>query len=259
MGALLPPLPGLVLFTTGLLIAGALLVERLEPLAVCLLYGGSPLTVADQTVLAPVITVLRRHGLGPPMVDIWVRPRGPATNVTATGRRSVLVTRGLIEGVSSGAITVKRATTLLAREAALVRAGTTRFDAVLRVWTIPWVLLVVGMRAVAHFFGVAALVRVMWRTRWIVAAIAVVQAVSEDHGALAALVVAIGATTSLWPRWVRAWQARLVEIGDEAVVRVGAPALPAGRGPVLGRAQCPAAVETQGGVPSPGRHLSVVR
>ena len=104
VGAVLPPAPGLALFVLGLVIAGALLIDVVEPLAVRLLYGGSPLTVADQRVLAPVLTVLCPHGLGPPVVDVWVRPGGPATDVTATGRRSVLVTRGLLEAITSEAI-----------------------------------------------------------------------------------------------------------------------------------------------------------
>ena len=207
VGALLPPVPGLALFASGLVIAGALMIKRVEPLAVRLLYGASPLTVADQQALAPALTVLGSHGLGPPLVDIWVRPGGPATAVTATGRRSVLVNRALLEAMTSEAISVERATALLAREAGLVRAGATRFDPVLRWWTISWVLLTAGFVAVAQFFGVAAPVRVMWKARWLVAAIAVVQAVTADHAGLAVLVATIGATSYLWPRWVRAWQA----------------------------------------------------
>ena len=258
VGALLPPHSGLALFASGMVVAGALLIDGVEPLAVRLLYGGSPLTVTDQRALAPVLTALCRHGLGPPIVDIWVRPGGPATHVTATGRRSVLVTRGLLEAITSEAISVERATALLAREAGPVRAGATRFDPVLRWWTIPWGLLTAGMVAVAHCFGVAAPVRLMWRARWLVAVIAVVQAVAADHGGLAVLLLSIGATSYLWPRWVRAWQARLAEIGDEAVARVGAPA-PAGRGPALGSRQVPAGANARGCATSSVRHLSAVR
>ena len=259
VGALLPPVPGLALFASGLVIAGALLIDRVEPLAVRLLYGASPLTVADQRVLAPALTALCPHGLGPPLVDIWVRPGGPATDVTATGRRSVLVTRALLEAMTSEAISVERATALLAREAGLVRAGATRFDLVLRWWTISWVLLIAGMVAVAQFFGVAAPVRVMWKARWLVAAIAVVQAVTADHRGLAVLVATIVVTTYLWPRWVRAWEGRLAEIGDGAVARVCAPAPPARPGRVLRNRQGTASVEAQARAPSSGRHLSVVR
>lgn len=140
--------------------------------------------------------------------------------------------------------------------------GATRFDPVLRFWTIPWVLLTAGMVALAHFFGVAARVRLMWRARWLVAVIAVVQAVAADHAGLALLVAAIGATSYLWPRWERAWQGRLAEIGDASVARVcapAAPAPPAGHGPVLGSIQGLAAANARGCAGSSGRHLSVVR
>ena len=259
VGALLPPVPGLALFVLGLVIAGALLIGRMEPLAVRLLYGAWPLTGADQRVLAPALTALCPHGLGPPLVDIWVRPRGPATAVTATGRRSVLVNRALLEAMTSEAISVERATALLAREAGLVRAGATRFDLVLRWWTTSWVVLRAGLVAVAHFFGVAAPVRVMWKARWLVAVIAVVQAVAADHRGLAMLVATIVVTSYLWPRWVRAWQRRLSEIGDGAVARVCALVPPARRARVPGITQGMASVGAQVCTPSSGRHLSVVR
>lgn len=259
VGALLTPVAGLALFASGLIIAGALLMDRAEPLAVRLLYGASPLTVADQRVLAPALTALCPHGLGPPLVDIWIRPGGPATEVTATGRRSVLVTRALLEAMTGEAIGVERVTALLAREAGLVRAGATRFDPVLRWWTISWVLVIACMVAVAQLFGVAAPARVMWKARWLVAAIAVVQAVTADHAGLAVLVATIVVTTYLWPRCVRTWQGRLAEIGDEAVARVGAPAPPARPGRVLRNRQGTASVEAKACAPSSGRHLSVVR
>lgn len=259
VGALLPPVPGLALFASGLVIAGALLVDGMEPMAVRLLYGASPLTVADQRVLAPVLTALGSQGLGPPLLDIWIRPRGPATEVTATGRRSVLVTRALLEAMTSEAIGVERVTALLAREAGLVRAGATRFDPVLRWWTISWVLLMAGMVAGAQFFGIAAPVRVMWKARWLFAAIAVVQAVTADHHRLAVLVATIVVTTYLWPRWVRTWEGRLAELGDGAVARVCAPAPHARPGRVIRKRQGTPSAEAQARAPSAGRHLSVVR
>jgi hypothetical protein len=259
MGALLPPAPGLVLFTLGLMIACSLLVAALEPLAVRLLYGCVPLSVADQRVLSPTLATLCRHGLGPPLVDLWVRQIGPSISVVATGRRSVLVSRALLEAISSGTINAERATSLLAREAGLARAGANRSDLFLRFWTVPWVLLTRVMVGAAQGLGGAPIVRVAWRARWAVTAIAVVQAAAADHGLLAVLVLAIGATSYLWPRWVRAWQAQLAGIGNEAVSRVRAFAQPTGPGPVPRSDQRPAASEPCGGTRSPVRHLSVVR
>ena len=224
-GALLPPVPALVAFTLGLVIACSLLVGRLEPVAVRLLYGGAPLTAADQRVLAPVVAPLCPHGLGPPLVQVWVRPGGPPTDVTATGRSSVLVSRGLLEATDSGSISVEHATTLISHAAGLVRAGATRSDPFLRFWTIPWVLLTRSMVALARIVGVAVLVQVMWRARWVLTAVAAVQAVAASHLGLAVLVSAIGATSYLWPRWVRAWHTRLGAIGAEAAARV-LPAVP---------------------------------
>ena len=256
VGGLLPPVPGLVLFTLGLVIAGALFVGRVEPLAVRLLYGGTPLTVADQRVLAPVVAALCAHGLGPPMVQVWVRPDGPPTDVTATGRRSMLVNRSLIEAIQDGAVSVERATTLLTHAGGLVRSGATRADPFLRFWTIPWVLLTHAMVWLGRIIGVADIVQVMWKGRWILAAIAVVQAVTASHPGLAVLVSAIGTTTYLWPQWVRTWHARVGAIGDEAVARVLPPAPPSAQIPALRGPRTSPALPPES---SRRRRLSVVR
>ena len=123
MGAVLPPLPGLVLFTLGMVIACLLVVGRMEPLVVRVVYGGAPLTAEDHRALGPVLAVLRSYGLGPPTVRFWVRPGSSSDGPISVGRRSVLVSRGLIAAISSGEVGVERAATLLARPAGLVRGG----------------------------------------------------------------------------------------------------------------------------------------
>ena len=189
VGALLPPVPGLVLFTLGLVVAWALLAARVEHLAVRLLYRGAPLSVADQRVLAPVVAALRPHGLGPPLIQIWARPGGLATDVTAAGRSSVLVNRSLIDAIRRGDLSLERAASVIAHAAGLARSGATRADPFLRFWTIPWVLLTRSMVALAGVVGVAGLVRVMWKARWVLTAVAAVQAVAASHPGLAVLVV----------------------------------------------------------------------
>ena len=49
IGALLPPVPGLVMFTLGLVIAFALRVDRVEPVVVCLVYGLSLIHISEPT------------------------------------------------------------------------------------------------------------------------------------------------------------------------------------------------------------------
>jgi hypothetical protein len=202
IGALLPPVPGLVVFTLGLVIAFALGVDRVEPVVVCLVYGGTPLAAEDHRALGPALAVLSSHGLGPPRVRFWVR-HGSPTDGVAVGRRSVLVSRDLISASSSGQVGVESAAMLLAQAAGLVRGGATRGDLFIRFWTLPWVFVTYGMVRFARGFGVLPLVRMTWKARWLLTVVAAAQAIAESHVALAGLVVGIGAVSYLWPRWVR--------------------------------------------------------
>jgi hypothetical protein len=258
VGAVVPPLPGLVLFTLGMVFACLLLVGRMEPLVVRVVYGGAPLTAEDHRALGPVLAVLRSYGLGPPTVRFWVRHGSPADGPLSVGRRSVLVSRGLITAISSGEVGVERAAVLLARPAGLVRGGATRGDLFIRFWTLPWVVLTYGMVGAARGVGVLPLVRMTWKARWLLTVVAAAQAMAESHVAVAGLVVGIGAISYLWPRWVRAWQTECQVLGDEAAAAVRASAPrggdarredPDGQDPRLaGRATV-----------ARNRHLSVVR
>ena len=259
MGALLPPIPGLVLFTLGLVVAIALLVDRVEPVVVRLVYGGALLTVEDHHALGPVLAVLSSHGLGPPTVRFWVRHGSPSDGRISVGRRSVLVSRGLIAAISAGEVGVERAAMLLAPAAGLVRGGAMRGDLFIRFWTLPWVLLASGMMRAARGVGVLPLVRMTWKARWLLTVVAAAQSMAESHVALAGLVVGIGAISYLWPRWVRAWQTECQVLGDEATaaVRASTP----GAGDALGREDRDgqeAGLVGRGAV-ARKRHLSVVR
>jgi len=259
VGAVLSPLPGLVLFTLGMVFGCLLLVGRMEPLVVRVVFGGAPLTAADHRALGPVLAVLSSHGLGPPTVRFWVRHGSPSDGPISVGRRSVLVSRGLIAAISSGEVSVEPAAMLLARPAGLVRGGAMRGDLFIRFWTLPWVFLTYGMVRAARGFGVLPLVRMTWNARWLLTVVAAAQAMAESHVALAGLVVGVGAISYAWPRWVRTWQAECRALGDEAVAGLDASTLPAGQ--ALGRGDPD---EREPGVAgrgttAPRRHLSVVR
>jgi len=259
IGALLPPVPGLVVFTLGLVIAFALRVDRVELLVVRLVYGGTPLTAADQHVLGPVLAELGSHGLGSPVIQVRVRPGRPSDGVITVGRRSVLVSSGLIGAISSGEVGVERAVVLLAQAGGLVRGGATRGDLFIRFWTLPWVFLTYGVVRAARGVGVLPLVRMTWKARCLLTVVAAAQATAESHVALAGLVVGIGAISYLWPRWVRAWQTECQVLGDEATaaVRASTP----GAGDALGREDRDGQEAGLFGraTVARNRHLSVVR
>ncbi|MFZ1372206.1 MAG: hypothetical protein WAS01_00185 [Nostocoides sp.] len=259
VGAVLPPLPGLALFTLGMVFACLLVVGRMEPLVVRVVYGGAPLTAEDHRALGPVLAVLSSYGLGPPTVRFWVRHGSPADGPISVGRRSVLVSRGLITAISSGEVGVERAAVLLAQAAGLVRGGATRGDLCIRFWTLPWVVLTYGMVGAARGFGVLPLVRMTWKARWLLTVVAAAQAMAESHVALAGLVVGIGAISYLWPRWVRAWQTECQVLEDEAAAVLRACTTRAGD--ALGREDPDGQEAGRVGraTVARNRHLSVVR
>jgi hypothetical protein len=259
VGAVLPPLLGLVMFTVGMVFSCLLVVGRMEPLVVRVVYGGAPLTAADHRALGPVMAVLSSYGLGPPTVRFWVRHGSPSDGPFAVGRRSVLVSRGLIAAISSGEVGVERAAMILAQGGGLVRGGAMRGDLFIRFWTLPWVLLTYGMVRAARRFGVLPLVRMTWKARWLLTVVAAAQAMGESHVALAGLVVGIGAISYLWPRWVRAWQTECQVLEDEAAAELRASTTRAGHGLRQGApdAQDPGLAGRATGARN--RHLSVVR
>jgi hypothetical protein len=259
IGALLPPVPGLVMFMLGLVIAFALRVDRVEPLVVRLIYGGTPLTAADQHVLGPVLTALGCHGLGPPVIQVRVRPGSPSDGVITVGRRSVLISRGLIAAISSGEVGVERAAMLLAHAAGLVRGGATRGDLFNRFWTLPWLWMTHAMVLAARGFGVLPLVRMTWKARWLLTVVAAAQAMAESHVALAGLVVGIGAISYLWPRWVREWQTECQVLEDEAAAALRASTTRSGHGLRQGAPDAQDPGLASRATVARNRHLSVVR
>jgi len=247
------------MFMLGLVIAFALRVDRVEPLVVRLIYGGTPLTAADQHVLGPVLTALGCHGLGPPVIQVRVRPGSPSDGVITVGRRSVLISRGLIAAISSGEVGVERAAMLLAHAAGLVRGGATRGDLFNRFWTLPWLWMTHAMVLAARGFGVLPLVRMTWKARWLLTVVAAAQAMAESHVALAGLVVGIGAISYLWPRWVREWQTECQVLEDEAAAALRASTTRSGHGLRQGAPDAQDPGLASRATVARNRHLSVVR
>src|SRR5674476_1151931 len=72
VGALLPPLPGLMLFVGGLALTIVLCAGGLERPAVRLLGRARVLSEVQAAALAPAIALLCQKGLGPPTVDLTI-------------------------------------------------------------------------------------------------------------------------------------------------------------------------------------------
>lgn len=205
---------------TAALMTVAIVSGRGEPLAAAALLASRRTRPDERNDLAPALTQLCRAGLGPPVIDLRVR-RADAITATGAGRRTVVISTGLIAAVADGRLPAGQAAAVMAHAASLVRAGLVRSDLLIGLWCLPVRLL----RAVAspatrlaHRSRSAVLA---WRARGLVTAVAIVQAAAGGHVGLAAGLLVIGVLSYATPAWRRRWSGLLVRAGDAAVARAG--------------------------------------
>lgn len=221
---LLPPLAGWVLFVGGLLAMTALSCGPGEDFAIRALFRGRRLTTGEERLLAPAVRLLCQRGLCPPVTRLWVRDSVHPISSGGVGRRSVIVSGGLIAAVRDGQLPSDQAAAVIAHAAGTVRAGVVRCDAALKFWTVPWQLVRnVGVGA-ARWFAWIPLAGLAWRLRFIVGGIALVQGLIDGRPAAIAAGIGAGlvvALSYLTPRLAASWATAVSEAGDHEVDRAG--------------------------------------
>ena len=224
LGVLLPAPGGWVVFLGSVLSVTVLLSGRAEPVAVRAWFRARRPTPAESAALAPMVALLCQRGLGPPVVDLWVQPRVFPVSVSVMGRRSVVLSGGLIATVRTGKLPTDQAAALGAHAAGVLRAGAVRSDAALMFWTLPWQVLRGFSQGSAQAFSGLPLVAWAWRLRFVVGVISLVQSWNEGSvgakvgGCLAAAVITL---SYLIPRWESAWAATIRHLGDEQAKQAG--------------------------------------
>jgi len=217
VGALLPPMPGLTLFVGGLALAAVLCAGGLEWPVVRLLGRARVLSEVETAALAPAIALLCQKGLGPPTVELYARDGDVGIGAGAAGRRSVVVSAGLLQAAQLDQLPADQAAGVIAAAVGRLRLGQTRFDVAVEFWTIPWQLVRAACVAIAQTVGLFPLARFAWRIRFVVAAVAVAQSVPDGRiagGVVAAVFIAL---TDLAPRWQRQWDTRSQDDSDRFV------------------------------------------
>jgi len=217
IGALLPPLPGLTLFVGGLALTVALCAGGLERPAVRLLGRARVLSEAEAAALAPAIALLCQKGLGPPAVELYARNSEVGIGAGAAGRRSVVVSAGLLQAAQMGQLPADQAAAVIAAAIGRIRLGQTRFDAAVDFWTIPWQLLRAVCLAIAEMVSWLPLAQFAWRIRFVVATVAAAQSVADGRIAAGVVVALFIALTYLAPRSQRQWDRRSQDDSDRLV------------------------------------------
>lgn len=221
VGAVLPPAAGFVLFVGGLLVAGVLLAGWGEAWAARLLTRSRPARPGELSVLAPAVTMLCWAGLGPPLVGLRVRDGERAVAAAGLGRRTVIVSSGLLAAVGDGTLPQDQGAAVIGHAAALIRGGWVRSDAVIAFWSLPWRFLHAAAMVVAGVGRRVPLTSFAWRFRGVVIAVAVVQSVLQGQAGLASLIGALGVVSYAMPVWERRWQQVTLQAGDRALADAG--------------------------------------
>jgi hypothetical protein len=217
VGALLQPLPGFTLFVGGLGVTVVLCAGGLERPAVRLLGQARALSEAEAAELAPAIALLCQRGLGPPAVELYARDRELGISAGAAGRRSVVLSAGLLQAAQLGQLPADQAAGVIAAAVGRIRLGQTRFDIAVEFWTIPWQLVRTVWPAIANIVVWFPLTRFAWRIRFVMAAVAVAQSVADRRIAAGVVVGVFIALTYLAPRWQRRWDLRSQDDSDQFV------------------------------------------
>jgi hypothetical protein len=217
VGALLPPLAGLALFVGGLVLMVVLCAGGLERPAVRLRGRARALSDAEAAALAPAVALLCQKGLGPPAVELYVRAGQAGISAGAAGRRSVVVSAGLVRACQLGRLPADQAAAVIVVSVGRIRLGQNRYDLAVAFWTIPWQLLRAAFLPIASAVALFPLTAFAWRIRFVVTSVAVVQSVAEGRIASGVIVAVFIALTYLTPWWQRQWDIRSQDAADRFV------------------------------------------
>jgi len=179
-------------------------------------------------VMAPVLAELGGRG-----VDVGAlfvrRAQRPSTPVAvAIGRRTVVISPGLVEATYRGDVTGAEAAAALAHAVGRRQAFQPRLELAVLAATTPWRLMVATFRGVGRTFAWLPFMRLAWTLRGVVGVICVVQSVVEGRAWAGLLGGAVIALTYLVPAAGRRIELHTEAEADQFVLSLGL-------GPVLAR------------------------
>ncbi len=136
----LPALPDVVaaaLFYGGVVVGSLSITGAGERATAALVLRAHSLAPEQQETLASTLTLVCRAGLGPPLVEVRIRRSAGPPAACAFGRRTVVVTSGLIDALEDGDMTADEAAAVIVHASTLVRTGLVRFDPLLTLSSAP--------------------------------------------------------------------------------------------------------------------------
>ena len=155
------------------------------------------------------------------MVRLYVRPAARGMCSTPAGKKSVLLSGGLVTRVQHGQLPHDQVAALMGGAVGHLMHRHTRFDIALEFWTIPAQLIRAVVMAIAGAPAWQSLTRFAWSTRPVAAGVAIVQAITEGHPAMGTVLAVVLALTYLTPWWTRLWAQRAQQECDQFVLDHG--------------------------------------
>lgn len=218
---LLPPAIGLVVFMAGAVALVALAAGWPARIAVPLLMWSRPVTEGELAILAPVLAQLRARGVEPG--PVWVRRTAgkAAAPVDVIGGGELVVTRGLVEHLYRGSVSIEEGAALAGHAIGRHRGELTRCEYAVSALLLPWRAVSAVGRGAAVAVGWLPFARVAWTLRGVVGVVCVVQSVAEGRALAGILAGAVIALTYLAPAASRTQRRFLEAAGDAVVVDLG--------------------------------------
>lgn len=212
--ALLPPTVAAAVVVVGVAAVLLLCAGRCEPITVRLLYRGRAARPVESVALAPVLVELCARGLGPPVINLYIRDTTHDHAAQGVGRRSVLIDGNLVQALQAGRVQTGEAAAVIAHAIGRSHHGSCRSDLMIRALTMPWRPVQAAGRAIAYAVARLPLTVLGWRMRFIVAAVAVAQSAVDGRTTPAAVIASIVTMTYLSPRAQRALDQLTAQQGD---------------------------------------------
>ncbi|EON25002.1 hypothetical protein CF8_0901 [Nocardioides sp. CF8] len=216
------PDTGLVLAFLGTLVVSLVLVCGLLEAPATRLFGfARGLRPGQRAVLAPTLALVEKLDLAPGRVLVRLTDHDglPATPI---GRDTVIVEPWLVQSLYQRRLTTADAATAIGHAVASQRIGPSRFDLAARLWALPWTLVIVVIRRIAHTFSWVPAGELAWHLRIVMGVIAVYQ--GFQPGGNPTLGVATGvlvAISYIAPAADRTWRAVVERDADRILAQCG--------------------------------------
>lgn len=221
-GALMPPTAAWALLLIGPAIAIALCLGFWERPACQIMRGARPLTPTERQLLAPAHEILQRQKMLTAPVEIVARG-GPGVQAMGVGRRTVIVSSGLLDAARGQLLPADEIAAVLAHATGLTLAGRVRNDLALTYWTLPWHVVRLLIAALGQLlWPMRSIFRAGWLLgRPIVGVGAAVQSTQQGHPAIGVATIILLLATYAHPWAQRSWARHLEDVGDRAAAEHG--------------------------------------